>query len=485
MESEPTAFKPRGFGQIIGDSFETYFSDIAKYVAIAAMVVVPVALCSGGLWALGDFARTAADGWSDPEPGLVAVLIFSIGTLLLSMSAYPLMHGALIHATRQKHLGQSISIRQAYLSALRNAGKLIGTWLVTSLLISAMMVSPFCFLFALLLGVRWLYILTAVTAIGLPFALYFTIRWLFVLQMVMLEESRVTQSLSRSSALVSGNWWRSLGIWVLLTLAPPFIVGIPVSLILAFWEQPSGLGAIVFQGIFPALVVLPLSIIAQTLLYFDLCTRREQYVFQIMGGGEEVPFAPKPEYSPHLPSAQTRQPRRLKLRPALIAVAVAIILAAVIAPTVLYFHNRADGGDIQAFVQRASTGKKVEIGHGILKTFNYTDFAFVVDFNASVRAGDEDNAIVADVKPWGGDYWVHSSAHVGVFAVKETKDDFFANGSVPERDPANEVSTTVEILDEEHILVSPEAGEFPSGSQIVLYLDFGGGSGWCARLFTP
>ena len=145
MESEPTAFKPRGFGQIIGDSFETYFSDIAKYVAIAAMVVVPVALCSGGLWALGDFARTAADGWSDPEPGLVAVLIFSIGTLLLSMSAYPLMHGALIHATRQKHLGQSISIRQAYLSALRNAGRLIGTWLVTSLLISARWSRRFAF----------------------------------------------------------------------------------------------------------------------------------------------------------------------------------------------------------------------------------------------------------------------------------------------------------------------------------------------------
>ena len=109
---------------------------------------------------------------------------------LLSMLAYPLMQGALIHATEQKRLGQSISIRQAYLSALGHAGRLIGAWLLTGLLVAVMMASLICLPFALFGGDRWLFILTAVLAIGLPFGLYFTIKWLLVLQMVMLEESR-------------------------------------------------------------------------------------------------------------------------------------------------------------------------------------------------------------------------------------------------------------------------------------------------------
>ena len=107
------------------------------------------------------------------------------------------------------------------------------------------------------------------------------------------------QSLTRSSALVTGNWWRSLGIWVLLSFVPAFVLGVLVSILLTFWENQSGFAVIVLQGGFPALLVVPLSTIAQTLLYFDLRARREQYVSQIMGGAVEVPPAPGPEYFPH------------------------------------------------------------------------------------------------------------------------------------------------------------------------------------------
>ena len=31
------------------------------------------------------------------------------------------------------------------------------------------------------------------------------------------------------------------------------------------------------------------------------------------------------------------------------------------------------------------------MGHGNLKTIQYSDFAFIVDFNGSVEAGDEEN----------------------------------------------------------------------------------------------
>jgi hypothetical protein len=483
MESDPSAFKPKNFGQIIGDSFGAYLIDIAEYIATASIVIIPVALCSGGLWALGDFARTAADGWSNLNRDLVAVLPYAVGTFLLSMLAYPLMQGALIHATEQKRLGQSISIRQAYHFALGHAGRLIGAWLLTGLLVAAMMGSLICFPFALFTGDTWLFILTAALAIGLPFGFFFTVKWLLVLQTVMLEESRAIQSLARSSVLVTGNWWRSLGIWVLLSVVPAFVAGVLVSVLLALWEDPNGFAIIVLRGVFPALLVVPLSTIAQTLLYFDLRARRQRYISQIMGEGMEVPPAPKLDLSPQMPGVQARQPGRTKLRPALIVIAVAVMLVGVITPTVVFLLSRADAGDTQVFVKSNSTGKQVRLGHSKLKTFDYTDFAFIVEFNGSVEVGEQENTVQI-VKS--GNAWSDGLARVQVFAQEETMAEFYQDVSLPEYDSSNELAVTVEVVDKHRILVSSTTGTFPAASHIALCLDYGAGSvpGCVNRLFT-
>jgi hypothetical protein len=411
--------------------------------------------------------------------------------LLLTTLAYPLMHGALIHATEQKHLGQPIVVRQAYLSALRHAGRLIGGWLLTGLLVSVMMASLISFPFALLEGGRWLFILTAVLALGLPFAFYLTIKWLLVLQTVMLEESRVTQSLARSSALVTGNWWRTLGVCILPAIAPTIVVGIPVLVALAFWGDPAGFVATVLQRVVsmsPTLVIVPLATIAQTLLYFDLRARRERYISQIMGGAVEVPPPLRPEYAPQVPNMQARQPRRLKLKPALVvATAVVVVLVAAITPTVLVLHNRADSSDIRVFVKSLSTGKEVRLGHGKLKTFDPA-IAFIVEFDGSVQAGEQENTVEI---VGSGEGWSDGLARVRVYAADQSAAEYYApvqygNYLPPEFYPDNEQIITVEVLDEHQVLVSSATGNFPAASQLALVLDYNGDeySGAVARLFT-
>jgi hypothetical protein len=356
-----------------------------------------------------------------------------------------------------------------------------------------MMVSLICLAFALSLDVAWLYILTAVLAIGILFALYFAIRWLFVLQTVMLEGRRITQTIPRSSDLVAGNWWRSFGIWALFAAIVPLIVGFVSGLLLAVLMAFGRLGGsgvfgiVVYLNIVPALVLVPLSAVAQTVLYFDLRAGKEQYSPEILASelGRQPPVAPAmavPEYAQQMEAVYTWKPRRLN--PVFIAVAVVVLLSALVPPAYFLLPEYVDRGDIQVFVRRVPTGRQVEIGHGTLETFKFTDFVLVVDFNASVEAGDADNVIVADVKPWGDDYWMHSPATVQVFVEEGSVQGAKTYLATPEVDPDNEVDTTIEILDEKRILVSPVAGEFPSGSQLVLWLDFGGGSGWCARMFT-
>lgn len=107
-----------------------------------------------------------------------------------------------------------------------------------------------------------------------PFALFFylALRWAFVTNAVVIEGKRGWAALDDSADAVRGNWWRSFGIVLVISLiqagplllsslaaaAPPVIEGIVAGLAGAF--------------------ILPFTVAAQTLLYYDLKARRQANV---------------------------------------------------------------------------------------------------------------------------------------------------------------------------------------------------------------
>ena len=104
--------------------------------------------------------------------------------------------------------------------------------------------------------------LMAITIVGIPFAVYFGLRWYFMLQVSLLEDASPAEALRGSSELVAGNWWRVLGISIVLSL-----------IVSAFTFLPS---FIPFIGpIIVNIVALPAYSIAKTALYIDLRTRAE------------------------------------------------------------------------------------------------------------------------------------------------------------------------------------------------------------------
>ena len=123
---------------------------------------------------------------------------------------------------------------------------------------------------------------------------------------------------------------------------------------------------------------------------------------------------------------------------------------------------------VQVYVKSISNGEEtlLDSREGI-NSIPFTDFAFIVDFNSAIKASDRDNAVMAylSLKPFKGK-WVDTSVQVfardGLYLVP-----------LPEFDPTNEVSVTIEILDDERIMVSSVSGNFPSNAQVVLTLDFG------------
>lgn len=121
------------------------------------------------------------------------------------------------------------------------------------------------------------------------------------------------------------------------------------------------------------------------------------------------------------------------------------------------------GSGIHVSAVRSSSGEKIGLGGGGLKEIPFSDFAFVVTFDSP----DE------------------SMIQWRVYAQKGTKAEAESNFFFPENDAANEVEIRLDLMaDGKSVSVTPASGQFPSASQVVLVLDWGGGARHITRVFT-
>jgi len=110
-------------------------------------------------------------------------------------------------------------------------------------------------------------------ALFLP-GVYLLIRWYFVPQAVVIEGARGPAALSRSSEIVQGSWWRTLGLVVLANVAvaiPALLLLAPFNAIAASTDQAvwALIGTILATS-----VTTPFVALYSTFLYYDLLTRR-------------------------------------------------------------------------------------------------------------------------------------------------------------------------------------------------------------------
>ena len=109
---------------------------------------------------------------------------------------------------------------------------------------------------------------TLLGAICLLPVIYFENYWAFALQAALLEGLGPIDALSRSSALVRGNWWRVLGILIVLFL---------ILLIIRNASFYLAVKAPVIAAIIVSILAVHILAIGMTLLYYDLRVRKEGY----------------------------------------------------------------------------------------------------------------------------------------------------------------------------------------------------------------
>ena len=208
---------------------------------------------------------------STNQDPLIGVILIGIAVvIILGLTIYSLIQAIFLGRKRyvigqKPYKGQDTVINGANLSrdmtvtqaTMTGVGAMIGAEILACLAILGM----------------------SITIIGIPFAVYFAVRWDFIWQAALVERVGPRAALSRSSDFVRANWWRVVGI-MLVVIIIASVIGLLLALIL---------GLIPILGpIIETILLTPIPTIAHTLLYYDLRVRKEQYGLKSLAGELDI-----------------------------------------------------------------------------------------------------------------------------------------------------------------------------------------------------
>ena len=247
----------RDLGQIIETAFSLYFQNFWRFFSIAA-VLIPFGILTSVLIVLLPALADPADE-EELARTLVIVLAVLLPIALLQAIAQWLASLAIMAAVADLDAERAPELSHAMRQRGPDFSRAYGV-VFTRLwtLVGASLRAGFhIFLFS-------------ITIIGIPWAIQRLVRWLFIHQAVIFDGTSARAALSYSADAVAGRWWRTLGMAIILWI----IVQVPASVIGGF----VGFAPVLIAGTASAVVtaaILPIGVIAMTLLYLDLKARRE------------------------------------------------------------------------------------------------------------------------------------------------------------------------------------------------------------------
>jgi len=233
--------RQRDLRALFGDSFKILWRHFAVFLALAAVVVVPVHVIVSGI-GLGELTSSY-----NSKPPLAESLL---PTLVSFLVVAPLLNAICIHVLRSLADGGKPSARQAIVE---------GFEAFTPIFFAVLLAAA-----GIALGLL-LFVLPGV---------YVAVRWFFVPQAVVIEGKRGPGALVRSMEVTEGVWWRTFGIVLLANLAaaiPALLLAAPLTSL----AESSGRTVWSLAGtILTEMVTTPFVALVGTLLYYDLRTRR-------------------------------------------------------------------------------------------------------------------------------------------------------------------------------------------------------------------
>ncbi len=330
MQPTTHQLRPMNIGDILDTTFRVYRNNFLLFIGITALLTIPMTLLQTAITlafdeVFTDYVVFMQSIMMEPSPDALTEFLNDNVILFLSVSfltgilqilvLQQLVVGALTNAVQRRYQhDEPTSVLGAYGFGLGRMASLVGAALVVALITLIV----FTLLFGCFIGIviplgagssqseadqLFLLVFMFFGILGLVFltlliTTLFVVRLMFFPQIVVLEGRGPLDALGRSWQLVRGSFWRVLGTVILISLLVQILVFIPGLIfgigINAVFSDPLRDFAIrqslsTLVGYISQMLFLPISIIAYTLLYYDLRVRKEGYDLQLLARDYATP----------------------------------------------------------------------------------------------------------------------------------------------------------------------------------------------------
>jgi hypothetical protein len=274
--------RPRDVPGLFDQAVWLYRRNFRVFLGIAALIYLPVtvliSLATSWLLDPTELINTLAPRGGDEGTQQATVTALSdffsrislISTIsIVSSVLLAVAEGALARAIADRYLGRPVTVRGTY-RAIRPSI----IWLIVFVFVQSV--------------AAYLLILP-------PLGIYVYIALSFVPQVIVLEQTNIVTAIQRSWRLVQNQWWRTLGMNVLVLLIAAIIVlpALVAGEALGFAGQPWAISNFATQfftqGL--SLIYLPARLAALTLMYYDLRIRKEGYDLEVAVGERRASLA--------------------------------------------------------------------------------------------------------------------------------------------------------------------------------------------------
>lgn len=301
-ETTTASLQPMGFADILDSMFSLYRGHFRLFAIICGVYFV---------WELSTYLLVGIFGMLAPGSDRFSVPMLIVFVLsLISRVVMIVVKGGLFFGSARAFLGMPITPKAAFEQVQQRFWPFLGSHLLYGTII-------------------WILV---IALIGIPFAVFLGFRWIFYSLAAIFEEKPAVRALKRSGELVKGGWWRVFGIMLGIFLLVSVVESIPgISLgfveglryggevdkdlleeatqvdedpleilkrssvdilwnMLGFMSAPqlttwTGLFSYVIRQCFSLAItclMLPVSIIGATLVYFDSRIRKEGFDIEVM-----------------------------------------------------------------------------------------------------------------------------------------------------------------------------------------------------------
>lgn len=308
--------RPLTIGDLFSGAFEAIRSNPKVLFGFTIVIMLLVSLiASVSILVSGLGYESVINAENDPQAlqqttenfanALLLQMISNLVQWLSTFAGTSILTGLLAATVSQLTVGRKLTLSEAWAMTRKRLGSLIGSFALTALITAAPIVLWIVAVFASLVvaaehrDLWWLSALAFFAIIPIFILMYFfQVKLLFAPMCAVLEEIGPVASLKRSWSLVKGEFWPTLGRFLLLNIIVGFIggfVGFVIGLIGSLVTMavtsdplsPIGLAISMFFVMLGSGLLLPFSASFETLMYTDLRIRKENFAAVLAQAGAQ------------------------------------------------------------------------------------------------------------------------------------------------------------------------------------------------------